>query len=288
MQDQEQHQHEIGFSDLFKIIFGKLHIILLAIIVAATCGVILAYAKNHDIQIYGGTAKFKIAVLSTTTSKGEEGDEITTASQNYIYKEEHLSMIVDELSSDVFVRDHILPAFYSNVSGDPHDEVFLAKIGYLKSCLNYSYNYANNPNSISVSVTVSGDKDFANRLLDQVKIAIPEYIEANMIRPESSLIVDNNGKEIMKTVYTTDCQEMTISTARLLNGAQTSSAMTKNAVLFGFIAACVACVIVIIIDNSDTRLRDHERLSKEIDVPILGVIPKIEHDQENAGMEVRK
>ena len=284
MQEQEQHQHEIGFSDLFKMIFGKLHVILLAIIVAATLGVALAYAKNHDVYVYGGTAKFKIAVLSTTIDK--DGNE-STASQNYIYKEEHLSMIVDELSSDVFIRDNILPAIDDGPTDDPKNETFLAKIAYLKSCISYSYNYANNPNSISVSVTVSGDKDFANKLLDQVKIAIPSYIEANMIRPESSLMVDQSGQTIMSTSYTTTCEELTISTARLLNGGQTSAAMTKNAVLFGFIAACVACVAIIIIDSSDTRLRNHERLSDEIDVPVLGVIPKIEHDHEKAA-EVQK
>ena len=48
------------------------------------------------------------------------------------------------------------------------------------------------------------------------------------------------------------------------------------AALFGLGALIVACVIAVIADNSDERLRDYESFSKSLGVPVLGVIPSID------------
>ena len=43
-----------------------------------------------------------------------------------------------------------------------------------------------------------------------------------------------------------------------------------------FAVGVVACVIIIIADRSDKRLRDCDVITREFQVPILGIVPTIE------------
>ena len=52
--------------------------------------------------------------------------------------------------------------------------------------------------------------------------------------------------------------------------------MIKYAALLGLASLVVACVVVVIVDRSDKRLRDYDLVAKKFNIPVLGVIPAIE------------
>lgn len=273
MQESGQHR-EIGFVDLFKIIFKRFFVILIAMVVAGV-GALYAYSKNKNVNYYGATAHYKIYVSSVISSAPEN-----ESGSNYLYKEEHLSMLVDDLTSDTFVRDNIVqhledaPSYRADAPEEEADK-FYTYLQAVKSCIQYSYDYTRNPNAIQVSVTVLNNKDFAQKLLNQVKVAVPAYIEEHMIKPApEAFVVSGSSGAIIQRIYTTHCDETSMSRIRLINGGQMQSAVLKYAVLAAFIAAIVACVVVVVLDYTDTRVRDPEEFATRSDLPLLGTLPK--------------
>ena len=278
MQEPAKHR-EIGFADLFRIIFKKFYVIVIAVVVAAALGATLAYAKNSGIAYYGAKADYKISVSSALFVNGQQAGE--ESGSNYLYKEEHLSMLIDDLSSDTFVRDYIMADLegvptYNPDASDEESERYYNYLLSIKGCISYSYNALKNPNSISATVRVLNNKALAQKLLNQIKIAVPQYIVDNMIKPAPEVSFTQDGEPTSMRVYTTHCDEMSMSRIRLLNGGQTEAAMMKYALLAGFLAAIVACIVVIVIDYTDTRLRDPEDFAKRNDIHLLGAIPEQE------------
>lgn len=116
---------------------------------------------------------------------------------------------------------------------------------------------------IYVKIKVLNDQAFAETLLESVKNVVPEYIEANMAVPS-----DYTG---------TNCKRITRDDSiQLTNPGYTKSQAIKYAVLAAAVAFIVACVIIIVVDRSDTRLRDTDVIASKFNVPVLGVIPSIE------------
>lgn len=121
---------------------------------------------------------------------------------------------------------------------------------------------------IYVNISVLNDETFAKELLERVKKVVPEYIEANMAIPD--------GYE------GTNCQRTTRSDdIRLTNAGYTKNQVIKYAMLLAAAAFVVTCVIVIITDRSDKRLRDQDILTRKFNVPVLGVVPSIEELNED-------
>ena len=120
-----------------------------------------------------------------------------------------------------------------------------------------SFIYAN------ISVYGDANKEFANEVYAIVKEVVPEYVEANMAIPSG---------------YTgTNCQRISRNdTIHQTNVGFTRSQAIKSAILMAFAVGVVACVIIIIADRSDKRLRDCDVITREFQVPILGIVPTIE------------
>ena len=283
MQDPVKHR-EIGFADLFRILLKKFYVILIATVLAAALGATYAYSKNKDVTVYGATAKYRISVTSQLyvddVAKGG------SSGHNYLYKEEHLSMLVDDLQSDAFVSKN----FVSELVDTPYDQLqteeerndYLNLLLYVKSCITYSYNSAKNPNAISVTVRANS-KANAETIFELVQEKIPAYIIENMIKPAPEFSVSNGTT--YNRVYTTHCNNHSIVPVRLLSGATANTSMLKYAVLAGFLAAMIACITVIVLDYTDTRLRDPEDFADRIGVRILGVIPENELPQQSTEVQ---
>ncbi len=116
---------------------------------------------------------------------------------------------------------------------------------------------------VYVEVDVLNDEGFAETLLETVKTVVPTYVEANMTVPSG---------------YTgTNCQRLTrTDDIRRTNDGYTSSQAVKYAILLGLVAAIAVCVVIVLIDRSDKRLRDPDFITKSFNVPVLGIIPTIE------------
>ncbi|MBQ7879033.1 MAG: hypothetical protein IJ317_00125, partial [Clostridia bacterium] len=128
---------------------------------------------------------------------------------------------------------------------------------------------------IYVKISVLNDKDFAELLLERILIVLPEYVEANMAVPTGYI--------------GTNCQKITrLDKVTLLNSGYTVSTALKYALILCAAAFVVACITVVVIDRSNKKLRDYERTMENFKIPVLGVIPTINHEHETDGSEVRK
>jgi hypothetical protein len=119
---------------------------------------------------------------------------------------------------------------------------------------------------VTISIQNSNfDKGFAvgEMLLDRVKRIVPLYVEENMTVP-----AEYDG---------TNCQRITrTDSIRLTNPNFTTNQAIKYAILTAAIFFVAACVVIILLDKSDKRLRDTEIITRKLNVPLLGVVPTIE------------
>ncbi len=116
---------------------------------------------------------------------------------------------------------------------------------------------------IYVNIFVLNDEKFANEILDRVKTVVPDYVEQNMTVPSG--YVGTNCKRITRT-----------DDIRMTNPGYTTQQAVKYGVLAAFAALVVACIVVLVVDKSDKRLRDTSVITKQFNVPLLGLIPTIE------------
>ena len=104
---------------------------------------------------------------------------------------------------------------------------------------------------------------FANELYERVIKVVPIYVEANMAIPN-----DYEG---------TNCQRITrADEIHLTNRLYTTKEAIKSAFFFAVVSAIIASIIIIIVDRSDKRLRDHETITRLFNIPVLGIIPTID------------
>ena len=139
-------------------------------------------------------------------------------------------------------------------------------------CIRYSFlqdsEQANNADSVArsfiyVHISVLNDQAFANDLLKKIKNIIPAYVEANMAIP--------SGYE------GTNCQRITrTDNIALTNAGFTTTQAIKYGLLVAIAAFVVACIVIIIVDKSDKRLRELSVITNNFNIPVLGVIPSIE------------
>ncbi len=150
-------------------------------------------------------------------------------------------------------------------------EKYKEELSLYMASLQYSYQKGNVDKSSSdnfarsfiyVDISVLTKKDFAEKLLAQVREIVPIYVENNMAVPSSYV--------------GTNCQEITtINDIVLTNSSYTTKEAIKYGLLLAVAAFVIACAVVIIVDRSDKRLRDPDLIEKEFHIPLLGVIPSL-------------
>lgn len=116
---------------------------------------------------------------------------------------------------------------------------------------------------IYVKISVLNNEEFAKILRERVETVVPDYVEENMTIP-----ADYQG---------TNCQRITRTDDIVMtNPGYTTNQAVRYGLLMGAAALVIACVIIIILDKSDKRLRDPEIITRKFNVPVLGIVPTIE------------
>ena len=108
-------------------------------------------------------------------------------------------------------------------------------------------------------------------LREKLKDAVPAYIIERMPVPSGY----NN----------TSCIRISrMDEVRRTNEGLVSSTAMKYALILGAAALLISCIVIIIIDRSDKRLRSIEQITDVFNVPVLGVIPTFQDSErvENA------
>ena len=115
---------------------------------------------------------------------------------------------------------------------------------------------------IYVKISVLNDEQFAKDLYTWTSLSVPSFVEDKMWEPSG---------------YTsTSCSQITIyGGVTQTNAGQTKSTTIKYGILFAAVAFVVSCIALIIIDVSDSRIRELDQVSEDLKIPLLGVIPSI-------------
>ncbi len=122
-----------------------------------------------------------------------------------------------------------------------------------------------------VEISVLGDsdekyQDLAADLLLRVQSELPKYVCEKMIVPVE--------------YKSTSCTQITtVTDIQLMNEGYILRQSVKFALLAAAIAFVLACVLVILIDRADKRVRDYDTIPSQLNVPLLGVIPSIDEEE---------
>lgn len=113
---------------------------------------------------------------------------------------------------------------------------------------------------IYVNISVLNDKKYAEELRIKLMDAVEDYIIEKMPVPsgyaETNCIRISRTDEVVRT-----------------NGGVVKSTAIKYGLILGAASLIIACVVFIIVDRSDKRLRSVEQITDIFGVPVLGVIP---------------
>lgn len=315
----ENRQNEIGLSDIFRILLKKFRLLMIVFIIGGVVGGLFGFIRYKDEKYYGAEVKYEISIMATAYTYQDSKVESTKPANapSYVYKQEHISMLLDHLGSEQFLADvlkELNPAAVENVTitdeatgkskidldsdkvSEEAKATFNSYLQWLKSSISFSSDYDVNPNSFSMLVSVKGSPENASKLLTAARKLVPEEVsgtvdnDGNVVKkgriivPDSSGSLNSDGSGII-TRYTAECDPMTLSRSHWLNTGNTQKKTVLFAGIFALGALLVACVAVAIADRSDERLRDYYLFSKSAGVPVLGVIPSIEEFRELANKQ---
>ena len=113
-----------------------------------------------------------------------------------------------------------------------------------------------------VYISVINNENFANTVRNRIINCVPAFIEEIMPVPGG--------------YFATNCQRITYTDyIENTNAGYARNTAIKYAILLAAISVIVACVIIVIIDRSDKRLRAVEQITEKFNLPVLGVIPNI-------------
>lgn len=263
----------ISLMDIVKLLLSKIKLLILIVLAGGIVGGVFGVATSYNVDYYGTQIEFYVNPESPSDANGVKND-----SQYGVYGaygRHVMDNMVKLLNSESFAEMLMLngetktEAELEEWRKTPEYKSALRKhssavnFDYLKD--NEDVDDANNlaRSFIYVKISTLNDKKFAEELLQKVINVVPTYVEENMAIP--------SGYE------GTNCQRITRSDdIALTNPGYTRSQAIKYALLLAAAAGVVACVVVILVDRSDKRLRDYEAVSKQLNVPILSVVPCIE------------
>ena len=224
---------------------------------------------NEEWTKAGKSGTFSEASYYELFNKGEAPEDLISAYQDAIAAVEARNNARAHASSLQDLADEAVEAVLI-----PWRETSLYRtnLNRFKAAVSYSYlgetedvEDANNlaRSFIYVKISILNDVEFAKDVLFRVKRVVPLYVEENMAVPS-----DYEG---------TNCQRITRSDEiSLTNPQYTTTQAIKYAILAAAASGVIAAVVVILVDRSDKRLRNHEIITKNFNVPILGVVPRIE------------
>mgnify|MGYP007088296086 CR=1 FL=1 len=312
---QDQRQNEIGLSDVFRILLKRLKLLIVILLAGVVIGGLFGYFTYKDKKYYGAEVKYEISIIPTRMVYASNGSTKTEPGKapNYIYKEQHISMLIDHLNSDIFstellkqldddsakvvaavMKDGEIDVTSMLVSDDENEvkqaKYYLSQLSGVKSSISFYFDYDTNPNSFFMKVSVKEDPDFAAKILAAAKKCVPLEVSGtaadeesgtaakpgHIIVPDSTDTRGNNGVGTV-TSYTAKCTPMKVSYSHLLNPGNARKKAILFGAIFGLGALLIACVAVVVADNSDERLRDYDKFSKSLGMPVLGVIPSIDY-----------
>ena len=285
---------EFSLMDLLKVLWSKIKILILVLICGGIVGGGLGLVTSYNEKYYGTSLEFYVNPEAPAAGSGSQVTSQSTYGVYGAYGRLVMDNIVKLLSSEFFAEE--LMVGMPNAPTEKHiidkngkkyiNPEYRTYLNKIRDAVNFQYleeevdlddavNLARSFIYVDVSVLGDGNIEFAETLLARIREEVPEYVKKNMIVPDGYV--------------GTNCIEITtISEIGRTNPGHRSATSIKYALLVGAAALVIACVVVIVIDRSDKRVRDYDQVSRQLQVPLLGVIPSINDEKIAAWNEAMK
>ena len=282
-------KEEFSLLDLLKVLWSKIKILILVFLCGGIVGGVAGVVTTYDVNYWGTSLEFYVNPDAPISQDGQ-----VTSNSTYgvygAYGRHVMDNIVKLLSGESFTEEMMknfdnapTEKYLPDGRINPEYKAFLYKI---RNSVKFSYiaeeedledaiNLARSFIYVDISVLGDENKEFANELVDCVRKSLVPYVEENMIVPDG--------------YKGTSCTEITtVSEIELTNPLHTTKTAIKYALIAAAAALVIACVVVIIIDRSDKRVRDYEQVARQLNIPVLGVVPTIDEEKINAWNEAMK
>ncbi len=304
-------EEELSLSDIFRALYQKAVILIAVLVLGCVLGGAIGYFSSRNVYEFGVSPEFYVnpyreqsyvtcpnCGLKEIEIKKDEArvpcpnckemvesnknNTTTTQTSQYgvygAYGKHVMENIVKLLSSEKFSEELMegmegVPANKyldaEKTKLNPEWKAFLKKVN---SSVHFAYVQSTDTadaelsrSFIYVDILVEGkeNKDFAKELLTQIEAKVPAYVEENMVVPS-----DYDGTNCRKTSVLDEVERT--------NAGYAKRQAIKLALLIGAAVFVIACVVVVVLQRMDNRLRHYETVSKNFDVPVLGVLPMIE------------
>ena len=241
---------EVTIKDLAELLIPKLWIIVVVSILAS--GVAFIYSHFFKVDTYTSTSILFVNTTSAENDSMTTGDNIMVASNmldNYkviIKRDRFLNLVVSALK-----KEDGPFAEYKDITQD----LTASKIGKMISISNYEDTQVF---SLSVSSTYPTLSAVVLNAVHITAVTQMKEIVPTAKRFEITSVQDPLQPEDEKS------------------STQNSKHEMRNAVLSFMVAAVMSVVCVWVFSFFDVTIRDRKKLIDNVDVPILGVIPKHE------------
>ena len=273
MNEQVQSE-EFSLVDLLKLLLSKIKWLFLFLILGGLVGGLFGVLATINVDYYGTDLEFyvnpKESISTDTNSQygvyGSYGRNVMDNMVKLLNSERFAEILLNGMEDapkqkeDPNVPGKISEEYkqYLYKIQDSYQVSYLAEDDDITDAANLARSFI----YVTISVLGTENQQFANDLLVQIRSELPIYVEEKMIVP--------SGYE------GTDCSEITtVSEIGLTNPGHTTRTALKYGILVGAIALVMTCVMIIVVDRSDKRLRDYETVAKQLNVPVLGVVPSI-------------
>lgn len=290
MEENVRAQDELSLAEIVWILWRRIKFIILALVVGLVAGAGIAALKTYDVHYYGTEAVFYVNPYKDNGASSESESQYGVYGT---YGRPVMDGIVSLLSEPVFTEkfglaDNGYPMTGMSAEVDAiiassataeeavaawrATEHYQKWISTVKSCVSYSY-YKDTSADVDdlaksfiyVDVSVLNNESFAAFLFERVKTLVPQFVSANMAVP--------SGYDGTNCLFIS-----TASRIGLLNEGYTVKSAVKYGLIAGAVALVLACIVAIVVDRSDQRLRNYEYVMERLQVPVLGVIPCIEEN----------
>ncbi len=279
-------QEEISLSEIFRILLKKIKLLIIVLVVGMIAGGVFGALKTYNVHYYGTTIEFYV---NPSRSEDKDTEQESQYGVYGAYGRQVMESMVELLESESFAETMMLDENGMPEKGISDEIDALIEAGDKDAALdawrktsNYqaiissvssaiSYSYTTNATSsddtlaksfIYVRISVLNNEKLAQILRERVLVSVPKYVSENMVIP--------SGYD------TTNCQRITrLDAVKLTNPNEMQSSVVKYALLLGVAVFLVTCIAVLVIDYSDKRLKNFERVMDKFKVPVLGVIPTI-------------
>lgn len=233
--------NELTLSEIFKILWKKIIILLIVCVAGVTVGAGYGLLKTANKNYYGTTMEFYINPRVSASS-----DE-TPYHVYGAYTANVMDNLIKLLNSDMFAEklfEDLVDAPPAEIDGESNPE-YKALLYKVQNAINFSYyddTVDDNVSSIArcfiiADVSAYNDKGLADYLVGQIQEKVPQFIKTNMIVPTG--FSGTNCERISRL------EEVTNLTA----GTPLKTAI-KYGFLLGAAATALACLVVVIVERT--------------------------------------